>query len=369
MKQLRFDGISKSFGDVHALRQASMRAPAGKMTALIGESGSGKSSALRIAAGLERADEGSVYVDEECIDERGPADRDVGMVFQSLALYPHMTVWDNIEYPLRHRNMTRSEQANRVREAASMLGIDGLLHRRPNEISGGEQQRVALGRALVRRPAIYLLDEPLSNVDTTLRRQLRLELRAIQRSLGATMVLVTHSVIDAMTLGDHLVLMKAGRVVQEGCPVDVYDNPQSLHVARFLSEFDLNCCRGLLCDGVLQVCEPVSIAANPARAAANEVVIGFRPEDVTFEPIGCRMFENMKVVGQTFLGASVDVCLGDGEACVHAVVERKAAPAVGRAATLYVPLDRMHVFDMDSGRRFEGNFDMVRAERPAQHDL
>jgi len=254
--RVRFEGVAKRFGAHAALRNVDLDVHAGECLVLLGPSGCGKTTLLRLLAGLERADAGRISIGDRVVDDIDPAARDVAMVFQNYALYPHFTVFENIAFPLRARRVAPAEIDARVRAAAARVALDSLLDRRPAQLSGGQQQRVALARAIVRNPAVYLMDEPLSNLDAQLRLQTRTELKRLHLELGTTMVYVTHDQAEAMTLATRIAIMQRGEVVQVGAPLDLYRHPVNTFVATFLGNPPMN----LL---------PV-----------NGIQIGIRPEDV-----------------------------------------------------------------------------------------
>ena len=227
-------------GNVEAVKGVSIAIPDGKLCVLVGPSGCGKSTLLRMIAGLETITEGTVSIDGKVVNAIGPTDRDIAMVFQNYALYPHMKVYDNMAYGLRNRGTPKDEIDRRVRETAKTLELSALLERRPRELSGGQRQRVAMGRAIVRNPKVFLFDEPLSNLDAKLRGQMRVEIKNLQRSLGVTSVYVTHDQLEAMTLADLLVVMNAGTVEQSGNPLDIYEKPASIFVASFIGAPPMN---------------------------------------------------------------------------------------------------------------------------------
>jgi len=254
--RVRFDGVSKRFGSQAALRDVSLDVEAGECLVLLGPSGCGKTTLLRLLAGLEDADAGSIWIGERRVNDLEPAARDVAMVFQNYALYPHFTVFHNIAFPLRARGVADAEIDTRVRAAAARVAIEGLLDRKPAQLSGGQQQRVALARAIVRNPAVYLMDEPLSNLDAQLRLHTRTELKRLHQELGTTMVYVTHDQAEAMTLGTRIAIMQNGSIVQVGAPLDLYRRPANVFVGRFLGN------------------PPMNILS------ANGSAIGIRPEDI-----------------------------------------------------------------------------------------
>jgi len=274
-------------GDVEAVRDVSVAIPDGSFCVLVGPSGCGKSTTLRMIAGLEEISRGSVSIAGRVVNDVAPKDRDIAMVFQNYALYPHMTVEKNMSFALRLRGMKKDEIARRVGDAAEMLGLSELLHRKPGALSGGQRQRVALGRAMVREPAAFLFDEPLSNLDAKLRGSTRSELKALHRRLGTTTVYVTHDQEEAMSLGDMIVVMAGGIVQQTGTPLDVFDRPANRFVAGFIGTPPMNFIRGSLArDGGRWLFTEhdgnttLGIPAEEAICPATDVVLGVRPQTV-----------------------------------------------------------------------------------------
>jgi len=298
MAEVRLEGVTKIFpGDVTAVAACDLIIPDGQFTVLVGPSGCGKSTTLRMIAGLETATSGTIAIGERIVDDVPPRDRDVAMVFQSYALYPHMNVEQNLRFPLERRRRTsflksllsgtgraaRSAETvaigKRIAAAATQLEIEDYLHRFPRELSGGQRQRVALGRALVRDPKVFLLDEPLSNLDAKLRIAMRAELRSLHRRLGATMIHVTHDQEEAMTLGDVLVVMKDGVIHQVGPPSEIYDRPADRFVASFVGTPPMNLIDGEVRDGRFFATSGV-VLSPPAAIADGPAVLGVRPEDI-----------------------------------------------------------------------------------------
>jgi multiple sugar transport system ATP-binding protein len=282
MAAAEFEGVGKRFGDVAALDDFSLRIADGECVTLLGPSGCGKSTLLRLAAGLDRPTTGAIRIGDRRIDELPPHQRDIAMVFQSYALYPHLTVRNNIEFPLRMRGVSRAERHVQAEQIAGVLDLAALLDRRPAALSGGERQRVALARALVRHPALFLLDEPLSNLDARLRLGVRQFLRELQRRLHVTTLYVTHDQSEAMTLGDRIVVMRAGRIQQIDTPAAVYERPTNAFVASFIGTPPMNllhagCAGDALIFGEHRVALP---AAHQARFAPHRgpLLVGVRPE-------------------------------------------------------------------------------------------
>ncbi len=249
MAQVSFEGVTKRFGDTVAVDALSLTIPDGELLVLLGSSGCGKTTALRLVAGFEEATEGQISIGPRVVNDIDPKDRDVAMVFQSYALYPHLTVAKNIEFPLRQRGMAKDQRAVKVKEAAATLGLDTLLDRKPAQLSGGQRQRVALARAIVREPQVFLMDEPLSNLDAALRIQTRADIVALQDRLGTTTLYVTHDQVEAMTMGDRIAVMSHGVLQQVAAPEDLYARPANTFVAGFLGSPGMNLLPGHLTRG------------------------------------------------------------------------------------------------------------------------
>src|SRR5271157_4345974 len=246
MATLELQGLRKSFGATQVLRQIDLALDDGEMLVIVGASGCGKSTLLRLVAGLETPTEGRILIGGRDVTKLDPSERDIAMVFQNYALYPHMSVFDNMAYGLRIRGLSREEIRQRVDEAAGLLGLDALLGRKPRQLSGGQRQRVAMGRAIVRDPKLFLFDEPLSNLDAKLRVQMRAEIRKLQRRLGVTSLYVTHDQVEAMTLGDRLLILHEGRPAQLATPMDVFERPADTYVAGFVGSPTMNFLPGRL---------------------------------------------------------------------------------------------------------------------------
>jgi multiple sugar transport system ATP-binding protein len=289
MATVQFDDVSKRFGaDVLAVDRLSLDVAEGEFLILVGPSGCGKTTALRMVAGLEEVTSGEIRIGDRVVNDLPPTDRDVAMVFQNYALYPHMSVADNIGFPLRQRRMPKGEVRQRVGEVARLLGIEELLERRPRALSGGQRQRVAIGRALVRRPQAFLMDEPLSNLDAKLRVQMRAELISLHKRVGITTIYVTHDQTEAMTLGDRVVVLNRGVVQQVDTPDRLYRQPANTFVAGFIGSPAMNFLEGRLDGGTLVVGShalelPDVLRRNLARSSG-DVIVGLRPED--FAPNG-----------------------------------------------------------------------------------
>jgi multiple sugar transport system ATP-binding protein len=285
MARVRLVNVSKRFGDVRAVDDVNLDVEDREFLVLVGPSGCGKTTTLRMVAGLEDVTAGEIYIGDRLVNDVEPKDRDIAMVFQNYALYPHMTVYDNMAFGLKLRRLPRAEIERRVREAAEVLGIGDLLRRRPKELSGGQRQRVALGRAIVRSPSVFLMDEPLSNLDAQLRVQMRAEISKLHQRVATTFIYVTHDQVEAMTMGQRIVVMKDGLIQQIAVPQELYDRPRNRFVAAFIGSPAMNFVAATLTgDGldlagtVLPVPAQLEEAVKPARG--RRVDVGVRPEDL-----------------------------------------------------------------------------------------
>jgi ABC-type sugar transport system ATPase subunit len=330
VSRVTLDGVRKRFGEVTALDGVDLEVREGELLVVVGPSGCGKSTLLRCVAGLETVDGGTIRIGSRDVTDVRPAARDVSMVFQSYALFPHLTVWENIGFGLVVREVPKREVRARVEEAAVLVGVTGLLDRRPYQLSGGERQRVALARALVRRPEAYLLDEPLSNLDAGTRVQMRTELRRLHREVGATMVHVTHDQVEAMTLGDRIAVMDTGRVRQVGVPDEVYREPRDRFVAAFLGTPAMN-----------------FLDAEAARAflpVPDGATLGVRPEHVRLRADG--VVTRVDLVEVT--GSEAYVHLENG-LVAHVPAERR--PAEGAEVHVAIRREDARLFDETTGER------------------
>ncbi|MBO0737051.1 MAG: sn-glycerol-3-phosphate ABC transporter ATP-binding protein UgpC [Alphaproteobacteria bacterium] len=353
MGALELRGLAKQFGSVTVLHGVDLAVGDGEMVVVVGASGCGKSTLLRLVAGLEQPSRGKVVLDGRDITARDPAERDIAMVFQNYALYPHMSVFDNMAYGLRIRHLPRAEIATRVHEAAALLGLEELLVRKPRALSGGQRQRVAMGRAIVREPKLFLFDEPLSNLDAKLRVQMRAEIKRLQRRLGVTTLYVTHDQVEAMTLGDRLVVMREGRAAQAATPMEVFSRPADTYVAGFIGAPAMN----FLPARLTEHGRAAALDAGPLLAFADgprdgeegrRLAIGIRPEHVRLDPEGIPLAVDLlePLGSETLLHGR----LSDATP----LVVKLAGPApTGERFTVNLPPAAMHVFDADTGRRLE----------------
>jgi multiple sugar transport system ATP-binding protein len=357
MARVTFEQVRKSFGRVNAVDCLDLDIESGAFVSLLGPSGCGKTTTLRMLAGLEQPTSGRISIGGRLVNELAPAHRDIAMVFQSYALYPHLTVAGNIEYPLRKRGVPRDERARKVAEAAAMLRLENLLSRKPRELSGGQQQRVALGRALVRDPAVFLLDEPLSNLDAKLRTHMRTELIELHRRIGKTMVYVTHDQLEAMTMSDRIAVMADGMVQQYGTPDEIYRTPCNVFVAGFIGTPAMNLLDATLVAGpshaVLSL-GPLAIDLPPGLLGAGvagdrprPVTAGLRPEDVQLASDGVPA--TVRVVEPT--GHECLIVYDLAGCSVVGRADPDTRPRPGEAVRLHLRCRNLHVFDAANGRR------------------
>jgi sn-glycerol 3-phosphate transport system ATP-binding protein len=350
---LDIQGVTKSFGTTKVLHGIDLAIRDGEMVVIVGASGCGKSTLLRIVAGLETATSGTVRIDQADVTALEPADRDIAMVFQTYALYPHMTVFDNMAYGLKIRGLPKAEIRARVQEAADLLSIGQLLERKPRQLSGGQRQRVAMGRAIVRHPKLFLFDEPLSNLDAKLRVQMRAEIRRLQKRLRVTSLFVTHDQVEAMTLGDRLVVMHEGRAAQVGTPMEVWSKPADTYVASFIGSPAMNFLPATLAEG--------GHAARLAGGAVWRFADGARPgADGTPVTIGIRP-EHLRPDGEQGLSLTVELAepLGS-ETVLHGrlpdgtvLTARVPGAAATDSISLMPDAGALHVFDATTGRRID----------------
>ena len=348
MTLIRFEQISKRFGALAVLSALDLEIRAGEFFTFLGPSGCGKSTLLNLIAGIESPDAGRIYFDDQCVNEQAPAERDVAMVFQSYALYPHMTVYDNLAFPLRNKRLPRAEIDAAVQRVAAQLGIEALLERKPRALSGGQRQRVALGRALVRKPRVFLLDEPLSNLDARLRLEMREEMKRLHAELGITTVYVTHDQEEAMVLSDRIALLNEGRVQQCDSPKEIYGRPANLFVASFIGSPPMNLLDGARCAELAVVRERLG------SLRAGDVTVGVRPTDVRVSttPAANAIEAEALLVEPT--GADLWIIGGWREQRIKGRADPGEHVVVGQRVFLVVPSERLHLFDTASGQNIAG---------------
>jgi len=343
------DGVVKRFGGAVAVDHVSLTIEDEEFFVLLCPSGCGKSTILRMIAGLEDPSEGTISIGERRIDGVDAKDRDIAMVFQSYALYPHMTVRRNIEFPLRSRSVAREDRDRLVAEATAALRLEGLLDRKPSQLSGGQRQRVALARAIVRRPVVFLMDEPLSNLDAKLRVQTRAELVDMHRRVQTTIVYVTHDQVEAMTMGHRIAVLDRGRLQQVGPPQEVYDRPANLFVAGFLGSPPMNTAPGEVTPegGVRVAGGELTVQAAHGRTP---VVVGVRPEDLSIDPDG-PIGATVAVVESLGHERHVACRLADGSLWTALIAARDTVPHTGDTLRLRPHAGRVHLFDTSTGER------------------
>jgi sn-glycerol 3-phosphate transport system ATP-binding protein len=355
MAMLELTGVRKSFGSTEVLRAMDLSLERGEMLVIVGASGCGKSTLLRMVAGLESPSAGRIVLEDRDITTIDPSARDIAMVFQNYALYPHMSVFDNMAYGLRIRGLSREQISQRVDEAAGLLGLSELLRRKPRQLSGGQRQRVAMGRAIVREPKLFLFDEPLSNLDALLRVHTRAELRRLQRRLGITSLYVTHDQVEAMTLGDRLLVLHQGRAAQLATPMEVFERPADTYVAGFIGAPAMNFLPAVLTasGGAARLeAGPLVHFADGARRVPEDtpLTIGIRPEHVALDPNGV----TMRIDLVELLGSEVLVhgrLAAPGEASL--VVRLASAAPTAESLTIGFPPEHIHVFDARTGLRLD----------------
>ncbi|MDO6584665.1 sn-glycerol-3-phosphate ABC transporter ATP-binding protein UgpC [Salipiger sp. 1_MG-2023] len=358
MASITLQGVSRDYGSgIYGVKDVDLEIRDGEFMCFLGPSGCGKSTTLRMIAGLEDITSGVLSIGGKDMTHTRPRDRNVAVVFQSYALYPHMSVRDNIAFGMKMRGVDRGERDKRVAQASAKLGLDKYLDRRPADLSGGQRQRVALGRAIVRDPDVFLMDEPLSNLDATLRAQMRLELVRLHRELGKTTVFVTHDQVEAMTMGERICILRDGQVMQVGRPLDVYDNPVNIFVARFLSSPPMNILPASLTDGRV-ACRLAEFALSPGQASAyaqangRALKLGIRAEDLYALPGPGRVPITGELRAIEALGAENILFAAINGHDIAARVDRRMLPAVGEQITLYLDTAALHLFDASTEQAF-----------------
>jgi len=356
MGQVVLKGINKFYDSVHAVKDVNLQIRDKEFVVFVGPSGCGKTTTLRMIAGLEAISSGDISIDGNVVNDLAPMDRDIAMVFQNYALYPHMSVYDNMAFGLKMRKFEKAEIEKRVKEAADILGIGDLLKRKPRQLSGGQRQRVALGRAIVRHPRVFLFDEPLSNLDAKLRVQMRVELKKLHLRLGTTAIYVTHDQVEAMTLGDRVVVMKDGWVQQVGEPLELYNTPANKFVAGFIGSPAMNFANVTLTEtnGAvvaenkgLRIKLPDEIAQRVRAHSSRDVTLGIRPEDVTVagpsDSPDLTFDAAVEVLEQLGSEIILDTRVGDG--MMVASVEPTTKVKLHDTLRLAMRPSRLHVFD------------------------
>ncbi len=347
MASVSLQKLDKSYGDARIVRGIDLEIADGELVVLVGPSGCGKSTTLRMVAGLESLTGGTVRIGAKVVNALPPRERDIAMVFQDYALYPHKTVAENMGFSLKVRGVAPAEAERRIGEAAKMLGISHLLDRRPGQLSGGQRQRVAMGRAIVRRPQVFLFDEPLSNLDAKLRGEVRTEIKRLHQTLGTTIIYVTHDQVEAMTLADRIVILRGGDIEQVGTPDEVYNRPASVFVGGFIGSPAMNFARARIADGRLVFADGNSLPLAAGIADGREVIAGIRPEHfLTTADAGSTLSVAAQVIEP--LGSDTLVHFALGEATMTARMPPTIRLEPGQVFQIGVDPSKIHLFDAGS---------------------
>ncbi len=353
MARVQLKDVVKQWGDVVGVKRMSLDVADGEFLVLLGPSGCGKTTTMRMVAGLEDLSAGEIWIGDRRVDDLEPKDRDVAMVFQSYGLYPNMTVYENISFPLRIRGMSRDQIDPAVRHAAAQVELTELLDRRPKELSGGQRQRVALARAIVRKPSVFLMDEPLSNLDAKLRVSMRSHLKHLHHSLGVTTIYVTHDQIEAMTLADRVVVMSKAEIQQIGTPEQIYNEPDNVFVASFIGSPAMNLIQGALNNGAFEAAG-VRIAGFGSQSAPS-AILGVRAEDLSLAPSPEQGVIQGQVYACELTGDSTLITLRVGEALVVARADKTFRIEIDARVGLQVDATHCHLFDGQTQRRMRLN--------------
>ena len=348
MSHIDINSVVKSYGDVDVIHGIDVHIEKGEFAVLVGPSGCGKSTLLRMIAGLEDITDGEISVGGRVVNNLAPKDRDIAMVFQNYALYPHMTVAQNMGYSLRIKGVPKAQIAETVGQAAAILGLEDLLDRRPTQLSGGQRQRVAMGRAIVRDPAVFLFDEPLSNLDAKLRVKMRAEIKTLHRRLQNTTIYVTHDQIEAMTMADKIVVLEGGRIAQVGSPLELYDTPANRFVATFIGSPAMNILSGTVQpDGIIQLSDGQNLPMKTGLEPGRRIDVGIRPESLSLGTDEGGIKAEVTVVEPT--GAETLVSCTCAESPLLAGIRERVTLAPGDQVALEFAPDQYHLFDHTSG--------------------
>ncbi|MGO4524626.1 ABC transporter ATP-binding protein [Microvirga sp. 2MCAF35] len=346
MATIEIDRLVKRYGQTAVVHGIDLAIQDGEFVVLVGPSGCGKSTTLRMIAGLEEISGGEIRIDGRVVNDLQPKDRNIAMVFQNYAIYPHVTVADNIAFGLYRSKLSKSEKRARVEQVAQTLGLSHLLERRPSALSGGQRQRVAIGRAMVRDPAAFLFDEPLSNLDAQLRTQMRIEIKRLHHRLGATSVFVTHDQVEAMTMADRIVVMRDGRILQVGSPLEIYEKPVDVFTARFIGSPTMNLLPASLKEGHANLSAGGSVKVPSVSATSPEILVGVRPQDLTPATFGVPgLAVSGTVVVVETLGSETLVHIEKGNQTVIGSAPGRQIPKIGEQLTLHAPTERLYYFD------------------------
>ena len=347
MSNLKLNQLVKTFGQTEVLHSIDLDIQDGEFVVLVGPSGCGKSTTLRLIAGLEELTSGTIEIGGKVVNNLEPKDRDIAMVFQNYAIYPHMTVRKNIGFGLRSSKMPRANKEKRIDEIAEILDMTDLLARKPSQLSGGQRQRVAIGRAMVRDPAVFLFDEPLSNLDAQLRTQMRLEIKKLHQRVGATIVFVTHDQVEAMTMADRIVIMKDGYIQQVGTPSEVYHSPANTFVAGFIGSPAMNMIPASVAGRTIQIDGGAQIHLGTQISGDRKVILGIRPEDL--EPVDGPALISGSVNVREPLGHETLIHVGTAHGDIIAKADGRRPPDIGNTVNLGAEEQNIHIFDPESG--------------------
>ncbi|WP_262297881.1 ABC transporter ATP-binding protein [Microvirga sesbaniae] len=351
MATIEIDRLVKRYGQTAVVHGIDLAIQDGEFVVLVGPSGCGKSTTLRMIAGLEEISDGQIKIDGRVVNDLQPKDRNIAMVFQNYAIYPHMTVADNIAFGLYRSKLAKSEKRARVEQVAQTLGLSHLLERRPSALSGGQRQRVAIGRAMVRDPAAFLFDEPLSNLDAQLRTQMRIEIKRLHHRLGTTSVFVTHDQVEAMTMADRIVVMRDGRILQVGSPLELYEKPVDVFTARFIGSPTMNLIPASLKEGRADLSIGGSVKVPSLSPSTPDILVGIRPQDFTPAEAGSSgMSASGTVVVVETLGSETLVHIESGDQTIVGSAPGREVPKIGEQLTLHAPAERLYYFDRTTER-------------------
>ena len=347
MANLALHNLTKAYGSTEVLHGISLDVEDGEFVVFVGPSGCGKSTTLRMIAGLEEVTSGEVVIGDRVVNNLEPKERDIAMVFQNYAIYPHMSVKKNIAFGLRSSKMSKPDKEKRIQEVAGILDMVDLLERKPSQLSGGQRQRVAIGRAMVRDPAVFLFDEPLSNLDAQLRTQMRLEIKKLHQRVGNTIIFVTHDQVEAMTMADRIVIMKDGHIQQVGTPAEVYHKPANAFVAQFIGAPSMNMLPAMLDGDGTFLKSGQKVNASHSSAQSRDILIGVRPDDLSVGETDVLIQGTVSV--QEPLGPDTLIYVETDAGEVIAKADGRNPPAVGSQVALSASPDNLHIFDVDTG--------------------
>ncbi|GGX67598.1 sugar ABC transporter ATP-binding protein [Tateyamaria omphalii] len=348
MANLSLRALTKAYAQTEVLHGINLDVEDGEFIVFVGPSGCGKSTTLRMIAGLEEVTSGEVVIGDRVVNHLEPKERDIAMVFQNYAIYPHMSVKKNIAFGLRSSKMSKQDKETRIDEVAGILDMTHLLDRKPAQLSGGQRQRVAIGRAMVRDPAVFLFDEPLSNLDAQLRTQMRLEIKKLHQRVGNTIIFVTHDQVEAMTMADRIVIMKDGHIQQVGTPSEVYHSPANAFVAQFIGAPSMNMLPGRLNGAGVRLESGLQVVTTHVSATNQDVLLGVRPDDLTLDQSG-QMLVTGQVTVREPLGAETLIYVATESGEVIAKADGRSPPDVGTHVRLSADPANVHLFDADNG--------------------